>query len=142
MIIRRCNLSDITAVYELIRDELGYGEISESSVLKRLEMMLSLDNYNVLVAEAESRVCGFISTVKEISLEINGEFLRVLGLAVRAEYQRSGIGSALLRAVEEIAVEHKLGVITLSSNFKRVEAHKFYEKLGYVKTSFTFKKHL
>lgn len=142
MIIRKCELSDVTSVYELIRNELGYPKIIESDVLKRFQLMSSLENYIVLVAEIDGKVCGFISTVKEISLEVDGEFLRVIGLAVKTEYQRSGIGSALLCAVEKIADEHKYGVITLSSNFKRVEAHKFYEKQGYTRTSFTFKKYL
>lgn len=140
MIIRKCELSDITSVYEIIKNELGYSKITESDVQKRFELMSLLENYNVLVAEIDGKVCGFISTVKEISLEVDGEFLRVIGLAVRSEYQRSGIGSALLRAVEDIADEYNYGVITLSSNFKRTEAHKFYEKQGYSKTSYTFKK--
>lgn len=142
MIIRKCELSDIAGVYELIKNELGYLNITENDVLKRFELMNSLGDYNVLIAENNGMVCGFISTVKEISLEVDGEFLRVIGLAVKEKYQRSGIGSALLRAVEKSALEHKFGVITLSSNFKRTDAHKFYEKQGYKKTSFTFKKYL
>lgn len=142
MIIRKCELSDIAGVYELIKNELGYLNITENDVLKRFILMNSLGDYNVLIAENNGMVCGFISTVKEISLEVDGEFLRVIGLAVKEEYQRSGIGSALLRAVEKSALEHKFGVITLSSNFKRTDAHKFYEKQGYKKTSFTFKKYL
>lgn len=142
MIIRKCELSDIAGVYELIKNELGYLNITENDVLKRFILMNSLGDYNVLIAENNGVVCGFISTVKEISLEVDGEFLRVIGLAVKEKYQRSGIGSALLRAVEKSALEHKFGVITLSSNFKRTDAHKFYEKQGYKKTSFTFKKYL
>ena len=140
MIVRKCELSDVTSVYELVKNELGYPNITESDVLKRFEAMRASENYDVLVAETDGKVCGFVSTVREISLEVDGEFLRVIGLAVKAEYQRRGIGAALLRAVEKVAEERKYGVITLSSNFKRTEAHKFYEKQGYSKTSYTFKK--
>lgn len=142
MIIRRCELFDMTSVYELIKMELGYPKITESDVRKRFELMSLAENYNVFVAEFDGKVCGFISTVKEISLEVDGEILRVIGLAVKAEYQKKGIGSALLGTVEKTAAEHKYSVITLSSNFKRTEAHKFYEKQGYIKTSYTFKKYL
>lgn len=141
MIIRKCELADITSVFELIKNELGYPKITENDVRKRFELMSLRENYNVLVAEIDGKVCGFISTVKEISLEVDGEFLRVIGLAVKSEYQRSGIGAALLRVVEKTAKDHKYGVVTLSSNFKRTEAHKFYEKQEYEKTSFTFKKY-
>lgn len=142
MIIRKCEATDIPSVYQLIKKELDYPKIAENDVLKRYETMNSLGNYDVLVAESDGLICGFISTVKEISLEVDGEFLRVICLAVKAEYQRRGIGAALLRAVEKTALEHKYTVITLSSNFKRKEAHIFYEKQGYKKTSFTFKKYL
>lgn len=86
MMIRKCELSDMTSVYELIKNELGYPKITEKDVLKRFELMNSLGNYNVLVAENDGMICGFISTVKEISLEVDGEFLRVIGLAVKTEY--------------------------------------------------------
>lgn len=142
MIIRKCELSDITVVYELIKNELGYPMLSEDNVVKRFETMNSLGNYEVFVAEIDGKVCGFIAMVKEISLEVDGEFLRIIGLAVKAEYQKKGIGSALLQTAEKITTEQNFNVITLSSNFKRTEAHKFYEKQGYEKTSFTFKKYL
>lgn len=140
MIIRECEASDVKSVFELIKNELGYSEITENEVAERLERMKALDDYSVLVSEIDGKICGFISMVREISLEINGELLRILGLAVKAEYQRKGIGAALLKNAEEIAAERKMTLITLSSNFKRPEAHKFYESQGYLKTSYTFKK--
>lgn len=140
MIIRKCELSDVKSVYELIKNELGYSEITENEISERFKRMSALGDYSVLVAEIDGRVCGFISMVTEISLEIDGELLRILGLAVKKECQRKGLGAALLKKAEEIAAERKMELITLSSNFKRPEAHKFYESQGYLKTSYTFKK--
>lgn len=140
MIIRECEASDVKSVFELIQNELGYSEITENEVTERFERMKALDDYRVLVAEIDGKICGFVSVVREISLEINGELLRILGLAVKAEYQRKGIGAALLKETEMIAAERKMALVTLSSNFKRPEAHKFYESQGYFKTSYTFKK--
>ena len=140
MIIRKCELSDLASVYCLIKKELDYPDIAEASFQERLKKMMELGNYSVYVAETNGVVCGFISTVTEFSLEVEGEFLRIIGLAVKTEFQRSGIGSALLMFAEDNAVKNGYGVITLSSNFKRAEAHKFYEKMGYGKTSYTFKK--
>lgn len=140
MIIRKCGASDVKSVYELIKNELGYSEITENEVAERFERMITPDAYSVLVAEIDGMVCGFVSMVREISLEINGELLRIIGLAVKAEYQRKGIGAALLKEAEQIAAERKMELITLSSNFKRPEAHKFYDSQGYLKTSYTFKK--
>lgn len=140
MIIRECEASDVKSVYELIKNELGYSEITENEVAERLDRMKALGDYSVLVAEIDGKLCGFVSMVTEVSLEINGELLRILGLAVKADYQRKGIGAALLKEAEQIAAERKMALITLSSNFKRPEAHKFYKSQGYLKTSYTFKK--
>lgn len=142
MIIRNCETSDIKCVYELIKNELGYSEITENEVSERFERMKNLDDYSVLVAEIDGKVCGFVSTVREITLEVDGELLRIIGLAVKDECQRKGIGAVLLKEVERIASERNMALITLSSNFKRPEAHKFYESQGYLKTSYTFKKFL
>lgn len=140
MIIRECVLSDIAGVHSLLQNELGYGDITESGVLERLEKLTASEKHTVLVAELDGGICGLVSFVRELSLEVDGEFLRVQCLAVREDMQGKGIGSALMKRVEEIARERGLSPITLSSNFKRTAAHEFYEKNGFLKTSFTFKK--
>jgi len=50
----------------------------------------------------------------------------------------------LVEAAEEWAVMRGLDVMSLRSNFLRVEAHAFYEHLGYkvVKTQNAFRKRL
>lgn len=140
MTIRECELSDIESVHSLIQNELGYCDITESGLLERLEKLIAAEEHTVLVAEIDGEVCGLASFIRELSLEVNGEYLRVLCLAVRADMQGKGIGSALIKRIEELAAEQGASLITLSSNFKRPAAHEFYEKNGFHKTSFTFKK--
>lgn len=105
-----------------------------------IEKMLDSDDYFTIVVEENGDVCGYISAVREISLE-TGEYYRVIGLAVKSEYQGQGLGTALLTLAESNAKIKGARLITLSSQFKRTEAHEFYEKLGYIKTSYAFKKY-
>lgn len=142
MKIRNCTQSDIGSVYSLIKNELGYHNITESGVSERLEKLIASEEHIVLAAELDEEVCGLASFVREISLEVDGEYLRLLCLAVREDMQGKGVGSALLKKIEDIAAELGISLITLSSNFKRTDAHVFYEKNGFLKTSFTFKKYL
>lgn len=142
MKIRNCTQSDIGSVYSLIKNELGYHNITESGVSERLEKLIASEEHIVLAAELDEEVCGLASFVREISLEVDGEYLRLLCLAVREDMQGKGVGSALLKKIENIAAELGISLITLSSNFKRNDAHVFYEKNGFLKTSFTFKKYL
>ena len=53
-----------------------------------------------------------------------------------------GIGKMLMERVEELAKERGISMIGLASGFQRTEAHEFYERLGYQKTSFRFSKRI
>ena len=53
-------------------------------------------------------------------------------MAVKNEFSRKGIGSKIISELEKIAIEHNVTDIFLNA---RVNAIKFYEKNGYVKTN-------
>lgn len=137
----KCRSEDAEGLCELIRNELGYTEVTKDEVRGSLEKMLASDDYFTIVVENDGEICGYVSVVREIALEI-GEYYRVIGLAVKSEYQGQRLGTALLTLAESNAKVKGARLITLSSQFKRTEAHEFYEKLGYTKTSYAFKKYL
>ena len=137
----KCGIEDAEGLCELIRNELGYADVTADEVRSSIEKMLGSDDYFSIVAEEKGDIRGYISAVREVSLEA-GEYYRIIGLAVKSEYQGQGLGTALLTLAESNAKIKGARLITLSSNFKRTEAHEFYEKLGYAKTSFAFKKYL
>jgi GNAT superfamily N-acetyltransferase len=47
-----------------------------------------------------------------------------------------GIGAALIRVAEEALAAQGCYMVEITSNFSWVDAHRFYERLGYEKTSF------
>ena len=57
--------------------------------------------------------------------------VNILGLAVAEEYRHKGIGSLLLKAVEQWSEEKNIHFVRLNSGIDRVEAHKFYRTNGY-----------
>lgn len=138
--VRMCKLEDAEQLCEIIRNELGYSETIVDDVRASLQKMLDNDDYFTLaVVEDSGVICGFITSVREVSLEA-GEYYCILALAVKKEFQRQRLGTTLITLVESKARLDGAALITLSSQFKRTEAHEFYEKLGYEKTSFAFKK--
>ncbi len=134
-----CRIEDAEQLCAIIRDELGYTDLTVDEVRSSLQKILGSSDYFTLAAEDKGEICGFIVSVREISLEI-GEYCRILALAVKKEHQRQRLGTTLITLVESKARSEGAKLVTLSSQFKRTEAHEFYEKLGYEKTSFTFKK--
>ncbi|CAI8911166.1 MULTISPECIES: GNAT family N-acetyltransferase [Bacillus] len=62
---------------------------------------------------------------------------------VTAEVHRSeGYGKVLLSYIEEWGIEKGCSSIVLTSAFPRSDAHRFYEREGYDKVSYSFRKEL
>ncbi len=51
----------------------------------------------------------------------------------------SGIGAAMMRHAIATAREKGIGLVELSSNKSRTDAHRFYERLGFAKSHEGFK---
>jgi len=65
---------------------------------------------------------------------------RVTSLVVADGARGQGVGRALMAEAERILTARGCGLIEVTSNRTRTDAHAFYEKLGYVATSFRFAK--
>lgn len=131
--IRQATTSDIPAMNELFRKDLGYAEC-------RLEIVenqfAGLDNSReaVFVAEAEddsSHIAGVIH-VEKYNVLYFPTMANILGIAVSADFRRQGIGSALLKRAEEWARENGASSMRLNSGESRKQAHEFYRALGYI----------
>lgn len=79
----------------------------------------------------------------QIHLDQNLEGLKTLivdELVVSKEFRSLGIGSQVLKYVENYARQKELLIIDISSSIRRKQAHKFYEKNYYTKSYFGFDK--
>ena len=59
---------------------------------------------------------------------------------VREDQRSRGIGATMVAFAEKEARLRGAGLVQLTSNKKRTDAHRFYERLGYVKSHEGFKK--
>lgn len=131
--IRQATTSDIPAMSELFRKDLGYEECTLEIVEKQFA---GLDNSReaVFVAEAEddsSHIAGVIH-VEKYNVLYFPTMANILGIAVAADFRRQGIGSALLKRAEEWARENGAGSMRLNSGESRKQAHEFYRAQGYI----------
>ena len=70
-------------------------------------------------------------------------FMVIEDVVVQKDHRRSGIGSALMGALERCAVERNCNYIIFVTESERKEAHRFYESLGYNSHAYQgFKKYL
>lgn len=86
----------------------------------------------VLVAEdGPATRLGFVSVGRDVN--VTGEVQAYVGeLVVAADAEGTGVGRALLGAVEGWAREHDLGLVVLDTGAANTRARRFYARLGYV----------
>jgi len=137
--LREAKPSDADALAQLVTD-LGYP--SEGSELwSRIERMPS-ETYKTLVAEIENQVTGFIGLLTLPVYEHNRPLGWILALCVSPKRRRIGIGRALIKEAETFYRSHGVTDVRLHSGLQRDEAHEFYEKMGFDKSGYRFKKKL
>ncbi len=136
MHIREASAADAVALAGLI-NELGY-EVSPGGVAERLADQHAM-GLGTLVAEADGgAVIGCASWSLMRVLHRPGPVGRVSMLVVSQAERGRGVGKALMAAVEAKCAGLGCVLVEVTSNVRRDKAHKFYEELGYEKTSFRF----
>ncbi len=142
ILIRKIESKDYTSAATIWRDVLGFSSVTDESVIETYEKMKGDDRYCTFVAEVNNTVVGFATTVETLAIDHPNGYMKINGLAVLPAFQCCGIGKMLMERVEELAEERNISLIGLASGFQRTGAHEFYERLGYQKLSFWFRKEI
>ncbi|OME83212.1 MULTISPECIES: GNAT family N-acetyltransferase [Paenibacillus] len=142
VIIREIEVNDYPEVVSLWINVLGNRKVNLDNFSVTLERMNKDGNYKTFVALFENKVVGFITTARALSFGDEIGYLHIQGLAVQKELQNKGIGTKLLKHVENYSKGRGVSTIILCSGFKRTDAHAFYEHNGYDKDSYCFDKGL
>lgn len=138
--IRLAALDDGPALVPLL-EQLGYPS-TPFEVQERLMVILRHPDYSTWIAEQGERIVGLAGARIGYTYERNGCYGQLMVLVVDAGFRRSGVGTALVRAVEEwTRKQGGIAVLVNSSKYRR-EAHRFYEQLGYTATGLRFVKEL
>ena len=131
--IRKIKIEDAEAVQRLCNISLGYS-VSIETVMRQIQKLSEdVNHHYIYVYEDEKlqKVVGFVhAEVYESLYSYAG--LNILGLAVLPEFQGKGIGRELMHYLEVNAKNDSVSFVRLNSADYRVEAHKFYENIGYV----------
>jgi (aminoalkyl)phosphonate N-acetyltransferase len=90
------------------------------------------------VAEIENKVVGFTSVSILDLLHHSGKVLEIQELVVDENHRSRGIGKDLIDFIIKFAIKNKCLTIDVTSNKKRLAAHRFYENLGFKSSHFKF----
>ena len=137
--IRDAKSSDASRLVALIK-ELGH-DIDEKAVGKNLAKLKKAGEVP-LVASLDKNVVGLIGRHAMVTIHRIAPVGRIPLLIVGREARGQKIGRLLVEAVEQWCREKGCELIEVTSNDRLVEAHAFYRRLGYERTSIRFFKKL
>jgi len=131
--IREATPADADAIAPLI-GELGY-PTTPQQVAERMAPYLAA-NEAPLVWDVNGVVLGVLVWHVTPTLHRAGGVGRTVMFVVAEAARGQGIGRAMLAEAEARCKARGCVMAEVTSNVKRVDAHRFYEGLGYEKTSY------
>ena len=149
VVLRRATAADLGPLMELLADDpvsASRGDRADpaDTVLYRnaLERILLDPANDLLVAtDADGALVGTMQlTLIPGMARRGGARLQVEAVRVGSDRRSAGIGGAMMRWVADTAAP-ALGaaLVQLTSDAARVDAHRFYERLGYARSHVGFK---
>lgn len=139
IIIRQVIEKDTPSLLPLM-EQLGY-KISEADLLENIQLHLTA-GYNLFVAESHGKLTGFISIHFYRYPHLKENLGRITALCTDAEHRSFGLGGRLLTYAEEYLKSKNCKVIELTSGSQREDAHRFYERQGYIEKRKRFVKEI
>ena len=124
--IRKLQIGDEKRLIPLFKTLAGE-EVTIDSVA-----LIADQNVICLVVENEEELIGFGSMII-YRVALDGEVARIEDVVIAENQQGRGFGKMLTLKLLEIAKERKIKKISLTTNPKRIAAHKLYESVGFIK---------
>ena len=104
----------------------------------RLGEAMSAERSAILVVEEGGALIGFCSAYLDLDSVRFGQRCWVEDFAVDPRQRSKGVGAALLAAVKDWARSAGATHLELDSGLARTDAHRFYEREGATRQSYTF----
>jgi len=145
-VIRDAREDDIAALAAIFAedDKGGHGDTADPAALPTYlaafhRIADSPDN-RLLVVEFAGEVVGMAQVTFTTTLTGRGSTrMTIEAVQIRADMRGRGYGEVLMRRCIELGRERGVRLVDLMSNAVRTDAHRFYERLGFVKSHVGFK---
>ncbi|GAA1397853.1 GNAT family N-acetyltransferase [Pseudonocardia kongjuensis] len=135
-VIRRAVEADVAAVAALLADDgIGAGRESADDLAPYLAAFAAVDadpSELLVVAERDGAVVGTLQLSLLPGLSRRGALrAQIEGVRVAGTARGAGLGETLLRWAVDEARRRGCALVQLTSDARRTEAHRFYQRLGF-----------
>ncbi|AIR99337.1 GNAT family N-acetyltransferase [Streptomyces glaucescens] len=142
--IRPAVAEDVPAIVAMLADDpLGAQRESPddlSPYLAALQRLAEDPHQHLVVAVRDGRVVGTLQLTIIPGLSRRATVRSIIeGVRVHAEERGSGLGTQLIEWAIETSRSEGCRLVQLTSDTSRVDAHRFYERLGFTASHVGFK---
>ncbi|MER5290747.1 GNAT family N-acetyltransferase [Streptomyces pharetrae] len=142
--IRAAVADDVPAIVAMLADDpLGAQRESPddlSPYLAALQRLADDPNQHLVVAVRDGRVVGTLQLTIIPGLSRRGTVRSIIeAVRIHAEERGSGLGTQLIEWAIETSRSEGCQLVQLTSDTSRVDAHRFYERLGFTASHVGFK---
>ena len=130
--IRRAKVDDWRRIRQLL-EQLDYPETS-SFIKAKIQSMLDDPNEELLVYELETEVVAVMSLHFIPQLALKGDFARISYFSVDKMARNKGIGCEIERYCVQLAKDRKCNRLEVHCHSRRVDAHRFYFRQGFIES--------
>jgi len=137
---REANRQDLPRILDLYARALDGRALKVDDAERLFERIQRYPDYRLHLAETDGRLAGTFALLIMDNLGECGTPSGIIeDVVVEPEYQRRGIGRAMMQHALAICRQKGCYKLMLSSNLARSGAHAFYESLGFEKHGFSFR---
>ncbi|WP_405903200.1 GNAT family N-acetyltransferase [Streptomyces sp. NBC_00656] len=142
--IRPAAVSDLAEIVAMLADDpLGAGRESPDDLtpyLAAFQRLADDPHQHVMVAVRAGRVVGTLQLTVIPGLSRRGSTRSVIeGVRVHGDERGSGLGTQLIQWAVDESRRQECQLVQLTSDATRADAHRFYERLGFVASHVGFK---
>jgi GNAT superfamily N-acetyltransferase len=129
------NKNDLNGILELLKqlgENNGSSENNDFEYLNNIWNKIENNNIKYFLAKDNCEIVGLCYICIIPNLTYNGKSIGYIeNVIVDKNYRKKGIGKKIMEMAIEYAKANNCYKAVLQSGIKKVEAHKFYEKIGF-----------
>jgi GNAT superfamily N-acetyltransferase len=136
--------SDLAAIVAMLADDhLGAQRESLNDLApyeQALAVITSDPRLLQVICERDGAIVGTMQLTLVPGLSRQGMTrLQIEGVRVHADHRSSGIGGEMIHWAVAYGRDHGCGLVELTTDKSRADAHRFYERLGFVQSHLGYK---
>jgi GNAT superfamily N-acetyltransferase len=146
---RNATKTDLPFIIELVVEDsvIATGDdpadALDAGYVAALEALTSDPNNRLVIADLDGQAVGTLQLTFIPGLMRRGMWRLLVEQVHIASHRRNrGLGGEMIRWAIEQARARNCGMVQLTSNKKRLDAHRFYERLGFLRSHEGFKYYL